>query len=163
MEAEKSLTFRLETYLVQLADVNRRWTQWLSDSELAVAGRESRQLLALESAATSLFQELQQVVVDRQQLLDDACQAGWEAPDLTSLAQCLPAWDRPALRQSLNMARWELANLRRLHVATWVLISQAVHFYNDTLQLLMVGNQPHVYQHGRPTDTGGGRLLDASL
>ncbi len=178
MEAEKSLTFRLETYLIQLADINRRWTTWLIDCELGALKRDYRPMQPqglldhrhaishdnpLASTANSLFAELQQVVEDRQQILIDARQAGFVAADLTALARLLPAWDKPALRQSLLAARSQLANLRRLHVASWVLISQAFHFYNDTLQMLMVGSTPYVYQHGRQTDLGGGRLLDASL
>lgn len=178
MEAEKSLTFRLETYLIQLADINRRWTAWLVDCELGSLKREYRPMqpqgrldnrqTALEenplaSTANALFAELRQVIEDRQQILTDARQAGFVAADLTALARQLPAWDKPALRQNLLFARSQLANLRRLHVASWVLISQAFHFYNDTLQMMMVGSTPHVYQHGRQTDLGGGRLLDASL
>lgn len=163
MEAEKSLTFRLETYLVQLADVNRRWTGWLADNELAAAGQDPQVLLALEPEANSLFKELQQVVGDRQQLLQDARQSGLDAADLTSLARLLPAWDKPALRHSLALAGQQLANLRRLHVAAWVLLSQALNYYSDSLQMLMIGERPHVYQQGSQTDTGGGRLLDASL
>ncbi len=179
MEAEKSFTFRLETYLVQLADINRRWTEWLKDSETAALAKNSGRprvanesvaheiptpaIAALEITAKSLFAELQQAILNRQQLLSDAQQAGLAAPDLTTLARQLPAWEKPALRQSLAVARGQLANLRRLHFASWVLISQVFHYYNDSLQLLMVGNTPHVYQQGRQTDTGGGRLLDASL
>jgi hypothetical protein len=163
MEAENSLTFRLEAYLMQLADLHRRWSRWLADSELAALGRDPKQLLALEPSAAELFQDLRQAQVDRQQLLEDARLAGLAAPDLTALAQLLPAWERPALRQSLIIAGQQLTHLRRLHVAAWVLISQACQFYRDSLQLLMVGNHPHVYQQTHPTDTSGGRLLDASL
>jgi hypothetical protein len=163
MEAEKSLTFRLETYLMQLADIHHRWSQWLADSEQAALSPTPDQLLALEPSAALLFQELQQILSDRQQLLNDAQQVGLAAHDLTSLAQLLPAWERPALRQSLFVARQQLTHLRRLHVAAWVLISQAFQYYRDSLQLLMVGNHPHVYQQASQTDTGGGRLLDASL
>lgn len=166
MEAEKSLTFRIESYLVQLADVNRRWTDWLAGSELAAIGQNSQALLALQPEAESLLHELKQVIVDRQHLLDDARQSGLPYSDLTSLARRLPAWDKPSLRSSLLVARQQLANLRRLHVATWVLLSQLQHFYQESMQLLMVGYQPYVYNPGHParrTDTDGGRLLDQSL
>lgn len=164
MEAEKSLTFRLESYLVQLADVNRRWTEWLTGSEIAAVGRHHSQLLALQPQAEVLFEELQQVIVNRQQLLDDARQSGLPYSDLTSLARHLPAWDKPSLRNSLLAARQQLANLRRLHVATWVLLSQTLQFYQESIQLLMVGNHPHVYHSTqRSGETGGGRLLDCSL
>lgn len=163
MEAQRSLTFRLESYLVQLADVNRRWSDWLAGSELAAVSRDSRKLLALQPEAEVLFQELQQVIVNRQRLLDDARQSGLPHSDLTSLARRLPAWDKPSLRSSLMAARQQLANLRRLHVATWVLLSQLLHFYQESMQLLMLGYPPHVYHSGLQVETGGGRLLDQSL
>ncbi len=166
MDAEKSLTFRLESYLVQLADVNRRWTDWLTGSEQAAVSQNSQGLLALQPEADSLLQELKQVIADRQHLLDDARQSGLPHSDLTSLARHLPAWDKPSLRSSLLAARQQLANLRRLHVATWVLLSQLQHFCQESMHLLMAGYQPHVYNSGhfaRRTDTDGGRLLDQSL
>lgn len=163
VEAEKSLTFRLESYLVQLADVNRRWADWLAGSELAAVGRDSQKLLALQPEAEVLFQELQQVIVNRQQLLDDARHSGLPHNDLTSLARRLPAWDKPSLRGNLLAARQQLANLRRLHVATWVLLSQLLRFYQESMQLLTSGYPPHVYHSERQAETGGGRLLDQSL
>lgn len=66
------------------------------------------------------------------------------------------------MRSSLLAARQQLANLRRLHVATWVLLSQLLHFYQESMQLLMLGYPPHVYQSGLQVETGG-RLLDQSL
>ncbi len=163
MEVDQSLTFRLESYLRRLADVNRRWTDWLARSELAAVSQDSGKLLALQPQADVLFQELQQVIVDRQQLLDDARQNGLPHSDLTSLARRLPAWDKSNLRSSLLIARQQLANLRRLHVATWVLLSQLLHFYQDSMQMLMLGYTPHVYHSERQAETGGGRLLDQSL
>ncbi len=163
VETEKSLSFRLESYLVQLADINRRWTQWLTSLELATNQQDSKQLIELQPTASSLFGELQQVIADRQQLLDDARRSELPCADLTTLAKCLPAWDKPSMRASLVQSRLQLAHLRRLHVATWVFISQAVHFYADSMQLLMAGDRPHVYTESREQDMGGGRLLDASL
>ncbi len=168
MEAENSLTFRLESYLIQLSDVNRRWTAWLASSEQAAVSQDRAQLLALQGQAEGLFGELRQIITDRQLILDDAQQRGWSCPDLTTLAGRLSAGGKPGLRSSLSIARQHLANLRRLHIATWVLLNQAWQHCTDTLQLLMVGNQPHVYQShshrpGKIADSDGGRLLDATL
>lgn len=163
MDIEKSLTFRLESYLLQLADINRRWSQWLASIELATVSRDPQSLSSLEPSASALFAELKQVVANREQLLVDAQASGLPHSDLSALARHLPAWRKAAFRASLLQARVQLSNLRRLHVATWVFISQAVSFYADSMQLLMAGAQPHVYLQSGNKDTTGGRLLDANL
>lgn len=163
MEDVNLLTARLEAYLARLTAVNRRWSEWLGGNELAAIHNDHRPLLALQPEAESLFQELKQVISDRQQLLDDAQRSGLPHHDLTSLAQRLPAWSQPRMRHGLMAARQQLASLRRLHVATWVMLNQAMQYYQGSLQLLMVGNLPHVYHSHRHEETGGGRLLDQSL
>lgn len=163
MEDVNLLTARLEAYLERLSEINRRWSEWLSGNELAAISNDHRPLQALQPEAELLFQELKQVISDRQQLLDDAQQSGLPHHDLTSLAQRLPAWSQPSLRNGLMAARQQLASLRRLHVATWVMLNQAMQYYQGSLQLLMVGNLPHVYHSHRYEETGGGRLLDQSL
>ncbi len=163
MEDQKSLTFRLESYLMQLSDINRRWMQWLTEHESSAVSRNTMQLLAMEGSAQSLFGELAQIVADREQLLADAKLIGLDCSDLSSLARKLPAWEKPTLRNSLATARAQISNLQRLHVATWVVISQAGRFYGESMHLLLIGNHPHVYTDDRAGDLGGGRLLDASL
>lgn len=163
MEDANVLTARLESYLARLSQVNRRWSEWLGGNELAAVDNDQRPIQALEPEAELLFEELKQVIVDRQQLLDDARHSGLPHSDLTALAQRLPAWNSSNLRDSLMAARQQLASLRRLHVATWVMLNQAMQHYQGSLQLLMVGNLPHVYHSHQHSETGGGRLLDQSL
>ncbi len=163
MEDANLLTARLEAYLVRLSEIGGRWSEWLAGNELAAIDDDYRPLQALQPEAEALFLELKQVMLDRQQLLDDARQCGLPHNDLSALAQGLPAWNKPSLRTSLMSARQQLASLRRLHVATWVMLNQAMQYYEGALQLLMVGNLPHVYHSPRYDDAGGGRLLDQSL
>ncbi|MCA9133741.1 MAG: flagellar export chaperone FlgN [Planctomycetales bacterium] len=164
MEEAQALSFRLESYLVQLADINRRWAEWLGGCETAVVAVDLSRLQSMEPMATSLMQELTQVQEDRKQLLDDAQRCGLPHANLRSLARGLPAWDKPSLRGSLVQAAQQLSNLRRLHVATWVMLSQALQFTAGSMQLMNAGNsQRHVYMADEKADTGGGRLLDASL
>jgi hypothetical protein len=164
MDDATSLTFRLESYLAQLADINRRWTQWLADSESAAMRQNVSELQTIEASAQPLFEELAQVVTDREELLADASRSGLACSDLKSLAVCLPAWEKPALRRSVAAARQQLAHLRRLHVATWVLTHHALQHYNGSMQLMTAGTaQRHVYTSDDKADTTGGRLLDANL
>lgn len=163
MEAAQALVNHVEGYLQRLAEVHRRWSGWLTASEQAAVAGRPQELLALEPQAHSLFGELQQLTAGRQELLDHAQHLGWVAPDLSSLVELLPARERRGLNESLWLARLQLANLRRLHLAAWVLINQTLHYCNDSLQLLTVGNTPHVYQATPRCDTSGGRLLDTCL
>ncbi len=163
MHDANSITFRLEAYLLQLADVNQRWTQWLSRGELAVASNNRGELAEFESQATGLIGELADMLESRQQLLDDAKQIGLSYADLHSLARSLPAWGRPRLRAAVALASQQLSNLRRLHVATWLLIHQRLQLYRDSIALMMVGTTQQAVYLPTQSMEGGGQLLDASL
>ncbi|QDV25675.1 flagellar export chaperone FlgN [Aureliella helgolandensis] len=160
------VTLRLESYLARLSDVNHRWETWLSQGEQAIVASDHDRLQTLTPEAETLMRELQQLILVRQQLLDEAQQGGLPNSDLSSLARHLPAWQAPsaALRQSLRKAKKQLSNLRRLHAATWVLLSQSAQYYGDMMQILMQGSaRKDVYLQSAGSDTGGGMLLDTSL
>ncbi len=165
MDDVNAITFRLESYLLQLSEINRRWEDWLRTSETSAFDRpDHTQQQTLATQAESLMQELQGVNASRQAILDDAAKLGLAATDLQSLARNLPAWNRPRLRAAIATAKRQLANLRRLHVAAWVLVSQRLQFYHDSMALLMLGTvRQDVYLKTKDSDTGGGQLLDASL
>jgi hypothetical protein len=164
MEDVQRITFRLESYLLQLADINRRWTAWLSKNEQAIILQDAQLLETLAPSAAGLLEDLNQAMSDRQNLLNDAREAGWNCASLRELARQLPAWRKSTLRTAVAAAQQQLSNLRRLHVATWVLISQAFNLVDGTLRLMMVGHaQQHVYLSGNTTETSGGRLLDTNL
>ena len=165
VEDINAITFRLESYLLQLSEINDRWAAWLARNEQTVLDLPAaEQLQSLNAQAAELMEELTAVTASRQQILDDAAQLGLPAADLHTLAKSLPAWKRPRLRGAISTAKRQLANLRRLHVATWVLISHKLQFYRDSMALMMLGTiRQDVYLQTRDTDTGGGQLLDASL
>jgi hypothetical protein len=162
MDDAKSLSFRLESYLLQLSDICRRWTEWLAGGEAAATSQNLDELRSLEPIAAQLFAELEQVLEDRRRLLADAQLTGLPHHNLNTLARHLPAWEKSTLRSAMALAGQQLSSLRRLHVATWVLLHHATQFYDGTLHLLMAGSQPHVYVTRNDSDTCGGRLLDAS-
>ena len=163
MEAGAELAARLEAYLNDLAAVYARWSTWLSESELAAVRHDTQRLQGLAPVADALFGELRQMLGARQRLLDEARQQGSAAADLGGLVPLLPPGQASGLRQRLSEARLQMASLRQLHVAAWVLLSQALQYYSESLNLMTIGNQPHVYQSTPHADTAGGKLLDASL
>ncbi len=163
MHDENSITFRLESYLLQLADMNQRWNHWLSLGEIAVVLGDKVKLAEFESNAVGLIGELEGMLDSRQQLLNDAQEIGLTSTDLRSLAQRLPAWNRPRLRASVANANQQLANLRRLHVATWILINQRLQLYRDSISVMMAGKMQQAVYLPTQALEGGGLLLDASL
>lgn len=164
MDDIKSITFRLESFFVQLADINRRWTAWLQANELSIIALDTDHLRELEATAIELHDELNQAVLDRGRLLEDAGACGLPATDLESLARRLPAWQKPSLRTTVQSAKQQLALIRRLHVATWVLLHQAFQLASGNMQLMIAGHaEQHAYLPSLNSDTGGGQLLDVNL
>jgi len=83
---------------------------------------------------------------------------------LYSLAQALPSWAIRSRRERVRTAKRQMDNLRRLHLAIWVLISQCERFANETIQLFSYGQlEASVYSSTGNADTGGGHLLDAQI
>jgi hypothetical protein len=163
MQDTNSITFRLESYLLQLSEINRRWSEWLQRGETAAITGNIAELKAFETQASELTAELSEIVQSRQNLLVDAQGIGLPSNDLHSLARSLPAWQRPRLRASIAAARQQLSDLRRLHAASWILLNQRLQLYRDSISLMMLGtSKQSVYLPGQPLD-GGGQLLDASL
>lgn len=164
METAPTLTLRLEAYLMQLSGVNERWTQWLEEKERAVLKLDASRIESLTADSQRLMDELREMLSSRSAILEDANSAGFAATDLQRLAKQLPAWERTTLRNAVRSARAQLANLRRLHAAAWVLIHESAQYYAGTMSLLVQGrNGQHVYVSSPGLDTGGGQLLDANL
>ncbi len=159
-----SITMRLEAYLIQLTAVNQRWVDWLRRQEQSVVSLELESLQALRQEAGQLIAELSEMKSLRSTMLEDAERLGLPARNLQMLARSLPAWKKNSVRAAITSARGQLSNLRRLHVAVWVLIHQMSHFYSGSLQLLTDGatGRPAYVRSGN-VDTGGGTLLDQDL
>ncbi len=163
MQDTNSITFRLESYLLQLSEINRRWLEWLSRGEAAAITGNIAELTEFESQATGLTAELSEIVKSRQNLLMDAQGIGLPSSDLHCLARSLPAWQRPRLRASIVAARQQLSDLRRLHAASWILLNQRLQLYRDSISLMMLGSSQQPVYLSRHALDGGGQLLDASL
>lgn len=165
MLSAQAVTLRLEAYLVQLGEVHRLWQSWLSNTQKAATAIDTDQLVALQSVAGELGKELENIRDSRQRMLTEARQSGWPAKSLLSLAEKLPAWNRPSFRAAFSTARNRLEQIRRLHVATWVMLNQSAQHYQEMTMLLTLGTTHRdVYEtDGSRLRDGGGQLLDASL
>lgn len=158
-----TLTFRLETYLVQLGEIHQRWSTWLHDIEKAVMGIDEQKLQAMTSTASGLMEELKEILAVRESLLSDARESGMKAPDLATMARGLPGWKTTKLRRAIAEAKAQLNHLRRIHFSTWVVLHQTVQHYSHITRMLTHGRaQPDVYTDTRHADNQGGRLLNAS-
>lgn len=155
---------RLESYLTQLMDVCGRWSEWISQQELAAVAGNYKRLEELTSAADGLLAEIQALHGVRQAILAEAKSEGLPHADLYSLAQGLPSWAIIARRERVRTAKRQMDHLRRLHLAIWVLISQCERFASESIQLLSYGQlEASVYSSMNNADNGGGHLLDAQL
>lgn len=164
MEDINSITSRLESYLQQLSDTTTRWSAWISGNELAAVGGKTDDLKTLEEAAPLLLKECNEVLASRTQLLEDAKAIGLPSSSLQALARSLPAWQSSVLRRSLQIAKNQIAELTRLHMAAWATISQQLQLYRDTMSLLMSGtSERHVYTSNAVPSDSGGQLLDTNL
>ncbi len=164
MQDAASITFRLESYLMRLSEMLHRWRQWLQQSDEAIVGRQFDQLQATSPIADQIMFDFQEMLQDRKQLLEDDDQEGYPSHDLSVLARSLPAWRKPTLRRSIAAAKSQVGQLRRLHIATWVLMHQMRQHHLDMMQILNHSeNQKSVYLTSSTTDMQGGRLLDESL
>jgi|688.fasta_scaffold00671_42 hypothetical protein len=163
MDMTQTLTMRLEAYLLQLTDWNQRWQEWLTSTESAVVLNQANQLLTLQDSGQQLIENLRSITADRESILASASQSGWSASNLATLARQLPIWQRPRFRDSFEKAKRQLQHLRRLHIASWVLLGQSANYCQEVTQLLTSGStRQDVYLENSSYDTGG-QLLDAQL
>ncbi|MBX3421298.1 MAG: hypothetical protein KF752_07045 [Pirellulaceae bacterium] len=162
VDSSQALSLRMEAYILQLSDIYQRWMAWLTATELLSIDATPETVGQLQERGLSLITELRDALEGREQILDSAQQAGWTATTLRSLAESLPAWKRPRFRAAFDASRQQLAQLRRLHTATWVYLNESANFYNDLTRLISGTVAQHVYMDDRPRECGG-HLLDACL
>jgi hypothetical protein len=163
MDQPQAMALRLESYLMQLSDVNRRLSGWLDRTQSAALKNQPDQLMGLQQEADTLMKDVREIVTSRQQILSSAQQAGWRVTSLGALARQLPIWKRPRFRAAFESAKQQLQQLRRLHVATWLLLGQSANYCHEVTTLLMSGTtKTDVYFANGPRETGG-QLLDAQL
>lgn len=163
MNEVAAITFRLETFLVQLDDMHGRWTQWLGNMETALIQVDADRLTKISESASGLMDDLQGILDDRERLLADALSQGIPAADVSTLASRLPAWQKPGFRSAISAARGQIRHLKRLHYATWVLIHQTLEHTGDVMRLMARGTlRQDVYMPPQNPDSEGGQLLDTS-
>ena len=163
MQDENEISSRLKAYLAGLSDLNQRWATWLTSNETAAFDKDARQLEALGPAMDSLMHDMHAMIETRSSILADASSLGIVAPDLQSLARRLPAWQDAALRRAVLSAKQQIAHLRRLHAAAWVLIHELASHYGTVKLLLTQGQtEQHIYTNV-DADNRSGQLLDTDL
>lgn len=163
METSQQLSTRLEAYLQHLAEINQRWSDWLTLGETGGIMLDRVSLAAFEQQSQSMLDQLQRLADNRAKLLSEAAEAGLPAANVGVLAKSLPIWQRPGVRRAVERARQEMSQLRRMHVAVFILLHQSWQHSRDTLRLFSTGGgQSPVYTATASPDSGG-QLLDAAL
>ena len=165
-QLDPSMTMRLETYLLQLSEVQQRWHNLLIQMQRAAQLREMMQLQDLQAEANQIHGEMQELGQRRSEMIGEARELGWRVSSLRAIAEALPAWNRPRFRAAFNAARNQGDQLRRLHIATWVLLHQTAQHYQDVSLIFMQGStRRDVYDFGQTAsnDISGGQLLNEAL
>lgn len=164
MEAAISLTNQLKTYFADLTSTVKEWEGWLEQQQRAVTEPNLESLNSLNENSQTLFGRLEGFVIKRKQLLSDAADGGLHATDLKNLARKLSRIGETTLEESAMRAQLHINHLRRLHVATWVLVHESSQLLAGTMTVLLEGHSSkHVYQDSATSDTGGGQLIDTDL
>ncbi|MFO0941118.1 MAG: hypothetical protein U0930_10150 [Pirellulales bacterium] len=165
-QLDPSMTMRLETYLLQLSEVQQRWHDLLIQMQRAAQLREMIELQEMHSKADLIHGEMQELAQRRSEMIQEARESGWRVSSLRAIAEYLPAWNRPRFRSAFNTARNQGDQLRRLHIATWVLLHQTAQHYQDVSLIFMQGStRRDVYDFGQSSnnDMSGGQLLNEAL
>jgi tRNA A37 N6-isopentenylltransferase MiaA len=154
---------RLNAYLEHLLAVCGRWSAWIAEQEQAAVVGNYQRLDELTHASGDLLEEIQSLHTQRASILALAESKQLPSTAIIDLAQSLPSWTNPAVRERVRQAKRQMEHLRRLHLAIWVLISQCERFVSETMSLLNYGRLSTAVYVPDNSDTGGGRLLDAQL
>ncbi len=165
-QLDPSMTMRLETYLLQLSEVHSRWQSVLTQMQRAAQLREPLELQKLEAEVLQVQAEMQELVDRRKEIIEEARQSGWRVSSLRGVAERLPAWNRPRFRGAFNAAKNQCEQLRRIYVATWVLLHQTAQHYQDISLIFMQGSSRrdvYEFSSSSPSDMSGGQLLNEAL
>ena len=152
---------RLENYFSHLMQLCSTWSEWICQQEQAAVDADFSRLNLLTQSADQLLAHIRGLHTEREEILQDAQEQGIEVKTLQDLALTLPNWSSPAGRERIRAAQRHLDQLRRLHLAIWVLISHCERFTSATMQILSRGEmEASVYASTGRADTSGGQLLD---
>lgn len=162
MTSIQNLSQNLEHYVWELNRAIQDWQHWLLELE-AGSLRVSRENSTVDLSGAALFQSLNDLIHRREELISQANQLGAPAHSLYALAQCLPIWREVSFRKAFEGARIRLTQLRRDHMATWILLRQSTDYCQDALMLMMSGKTRRDYTIDQNPPEPGGHLLDASL
>jgi hypothetical protein len=154
---------KLEVYLQRLSQANQQWTQWLEQADRLGATKGDGEITEFQMEAQSLIATLQTLVADRQGLLAEASAQGMPASSLQAVAASLPADRSQSMLGAIRAARGHLEQLKRIHIATWILLRESADFCQDSLLLLMSGKTRMDVTIDHSPSESGGLLLDASL
>jgi FlgN protein len=155
----------LDEYLQAARAVLARWQQWLAQHEQCILAGDMAAALHHAQSIGDLEAELDQLRQRRGQLLEQARGSGLPSTSLKQLAQSLPQWTSNArFRDRFREIERNLAHLRRLHTATWILVHQSLRLVDDTMLLMTCGSALcGAYIEVPQADTSGGQILDAQV
>ncbi len=161
---DQTIELSVRTYLGQVIEISTRWSRWLAEHEQTLLLGQYGQLESHAASAQELFAEITGLAQQRQTLLEESQYViGTQSSSVSQLARALSAWRSMEFRELVQTAQRQMTHLKRLNLATWVLVSQCARMTNETVHLMIHGKpEASVYIDSPMADNRTGQLLDAS-
>lgn len=155
----------LNAYLDRALDILGAWGNWLNEHDRMIVSSELTGLQKHLYSAVGLTEDLTELGQARTELLAEARRSGFTCSTLKQLAQSLPQWrTKSELRRKVNNVEMSMTHLRRLNVASWMLVHHCARHANETMLLMTEGSTVQgAYISAPHADTSGGQLLDTQI
>lgn len=153
----------LAQLLERLAASQQQLLGLLAQKHDLLLQRDHVALAALAPQEQDLCDELQACHDHRQQLLEQAAEAGLPADSIRSLTQALPTEQAQTLQQPLDESNRRSQLLRHQSISQWVVVQRTVLHLSQMLEIIATGGQlKPTYGKGGAADTSG-TLMDRAV
>lgn len=153
----------LAELLDRLATTQQDLLGLLSQKHDLLIQRDHHALAALAPREERLCTELQACHELRQQLLDQAADAGLPADSIQSLTAALPEEAAQSLQQPIDESKQRSQLLQHQSISQWVVVQRTVLHLSQMLEIIATGGQLQpTYGKGGPAENSGS-LMDQAI
>ena len=151
---------QLAQLLARLAAAQQELLALLSTKSEFLKERDHEGLASLQPREESILAELQECFQQRQQLLEEAGEAGMPADSIRSLMAALPRDSTQTLQRPLDTSIKQSLLLRHQSVAQWVFVQRTILHLSNMLEIIATGGRPEPTYGERGARESSGALMD---
>ncbi|MCA9040693.1 MAG: hypothetical protein KDA65_10130 [Planctomycetaceae bacterium] len=157
------LTEKIRSYLMELVKIQTELMTLFRDRGRYFYGENPNQIQEFVQNKTELVQKLNQKLLQREQLLKRAQEAGLKAHSLQEVIARLPEAEIEELKKLLEVSIQLTMHLRQESWKQWVFLQRSHQHYAEVLDLIAYqGKKSPTYDEKPSRGTTGGAILDAS-